>query len=452
MAGSMQLNRRDLGMVMREVDEDLAIFLGMRRNDHIIHTHTQTEIKTGHDQEEYINHNNNNNDNYGDENGSKHNGVVIRKASEAATPTPTPTPGPTDITTAAVLLNHHRQNMISNGGGCGGGGGDGSNSIPLPLEHKLDDESGGQRQRKQVEDEQQQLTPISQIRPSPSELCNSTPTPTLGSRRVVAARASIEARSRSRSRSSTPHSSSINSSLTTISASHQSSSSGGKPPAAAAMSMSKYPASSSRGTAPTVVVVKSRPSESVLCHSGAQNLKPSVAKRPASASRARRPTAAATSQAHSRREKSCSPAKSRATVHKMPSRCRRDDDDDEVNPVLMGTKMVNRVVNMRKLAPPPKQELGEYISHHNHRRKPSYSSLGFGRSLSQSSLDMAIRHMDIGRSCIGDNLGGGNGIRTGSSKSGSESPPSSSSAASCDSSKSSSIYLQQIPLPFSQWD
>ncbi|KAJ0259595.1 Uncharacterized protein HA466_0059250 [Hirschfeldia incana] len=61
---------------------------------------------------------------------------------------------------------------------------------------------------------------------------------------------------------------------------------------------------------------------------------------------------------------------------------------DDVNPVLMGTQMVERVVNMRKL-PPPK---------HN----DNNMNLGFGRTLSRSSLDMAMRHMNIKHSVSGN--------------------------------------------------
>lgn len=67
---------------------------------------------------------------------------------------------------------------------------------------------------------------------------------------------------------------------------------------------------------------------------------------------------------------------------------------DDVNPVVMGTKMVDRVVNMRKLAP-PKQD--EHVSQENP-KKSSQENSGFGRSLSKKSLEMAIRHMDIRRS------------------------------------------------------
>ncbi|KAF5188291.1 flocculation FLO11-like protein [Thalictrum thalictroides] len=69
------------------------------------------------------------------------------------------------------------------------------------------------------------------------------------------------------------------------------------------------------------------------------------------------------------------------------------NDGDNVSPLLYGTKMVERVVNMRKLAP-PKQEL----TNHSAGKSSSHNSSGFGRTLSKSSLDMALRHMDIGRS------------------------------------------------------
>ncbi|VVB11977.1 unnamed protein product [Arabis nemorensis] len=65
----------------------------------------------------------------------------------------------------------------------------------------------------------------------------------------------------------------------------------------------------------------------------------------------------------------------------------RSKISNDVNPVLMGTQMVERVVNMRKL-PPPKQD--------------DKTSSNFGRSLSRSSLDMALRHMNIRRSISGN--------------------------------------------------
>ncbi|XP_020553589.1 proteoglycan 4-like isoform X1 [Sesamum indicum] len=164
----------------------------------------------------------------------------------------------------------------------------------------------------------------------------------------------------------------------------------------------------SRGTYQLVKSRPSKPSQMLsLSHDASQNPKVSMPKRPASASRGRPKTLVATNGKP--RQKSCSPAKVHApsgTLHKlgnyiMSSRSRgySNGGGDDVNPVLMGTQMVERVVNMRKLAP-PKQD--ECISN-DHPKKPSLGNSGFGRSLSKKSLDMAIRHMDIRRS-IPDNL------------------------------------------------
>ncbi|PON43519.1 hypothetical protein PanWU01x14_272920 [Parasponia andersonii] len=80
------------------------------------------------------------------------------------------------------------------------------------------------------------------------------------------------------------------------------------------------------------------------------------------------------------------------------SRC---SDSDEVSPVVIGTQMVERVVNMRKLAPPKREN---DHSAHNYSGGKSSDSSGFGRSLSKKSLDMALRHMDIRRSMQGGSL------------------------------------------------
>lgn len=111
-------------------------------------------------------------------------------------------------------------------------------------------------------------------------------------------------------------------------------------------------------------------------------------KRPASASRGR-PAAHSSSKA---RQKSCSPAKVRAPngnngkIMLSRSQGYGHGGSDNVNPALMGTKMVERVVNMRKLAPP------KHVSP-DKTKKSSQDKSGFGRSLSKRSLDMAIRHM-----------------------------------------------------------
>lgn len=130
-----------------------------------------------------------------------------------------------------------------------------------------------------------------------------------------------------------------------------------------------------------------------------QSAKTSLPKRPASASRGR-PAAPLSSPSKGKpRQKSCSPARSRGPISNARksgsttlSRSRGGGGgggSDDVNPVLMGTMMVERVVNSRKLAP-PKQD--EHISLENPKRS-SHENSGFGRSLSKKSLDMAMRHM-----------------------------------------------------------
>ncbi|KAJ0551492.1 hypothetical protein HanHA300_Chr07g0257741 [Helianthus annuus] len=71
---------------------------------------------------------------------------------------------------------------------------------------------------------------------------------------------------------------------------------------------------------------------------------------------------------------------------------------------MYGTKMVERVVNMRKLAPPKQDDKHEKHSPHSNLSAKSSSpdTLGFGRSLSKKSLDMAMRHMDIRRTLPGN--------------------------------------------------
>ncbi|XP_047977478.1 uncharacterized serine-rich protein C215.13-like isoform X2 [Salvia hispanica] len=147
------------------------------------------------------------------------------------------------------------------------------------------------------------------------------------------------------------------------------------------------------------------PSEMLsMSHDAPKSLKTSVPNRPASASRGR-PSALSSPSKGKPRQKSCSPTKARgtkgnahrngsATLSRSRGYGRHGDDDDYVNPVVLGTKMVERVVNSRKLAP-PKQD--EHISLENPKRSSNENS-GFGRSLSKKSLDMAIRHMDIRRS------------------------------------------------------
>ncbi|XP_009600821.1 putative GPI-anchored protein pfl2 [Nicotiana tomentosiformis] len=140
------------------------------------------------------------------------------------------------------------------------------------------------------------------------------------------------------------------------------------------------------------------------------NLRTSLSDRPVSATRGRpgAPSARSSSvepASNGRiRRQSCSPARGRppnGVVHSsgssvpVPSMSRlHAKANDNVSPVLVGTKMVERVINMRKLVRPKQDD--KHSPHSNLSAKSSSpDSSGFGRSLSKKSLDMAIRHMDI---------------------------------------------------------
>ncbi|XP_074308157.1 uncharacterized protein LOC141643033 isoform X2 [Silene latifolia] len=103
---------------------------------------------------------------------------------------------------------------------------------------------------------------------------------------------------------------------------------------------------------------------------------------------------------------SCSPSRGRApNVHasgsSVPAASRaRSKVNDDVSPVVIGTKMVERVVHMRKLAPPRQDD--QHFPSLSGKSASSLDSSGFGRTLSKKSLDMAIRHMDIRRSIPGN--------------------------------------------------
>ncbi|KAL3536509.1 hypothetical protein ACH5RR_004970 [Cinchona calisaya] len=232
---------------------------------------------------------------------------------------------------------------------------------------------------------------------------SSTPTRATARSSTPPARSLIQSTSMSASRSATPtRKSSTPSSATNISAPSGRSSSVSK----AVPTTLKNPGTS-RGTFPAVKSWPKKTAEKpVFSPDVPPNLKMAFPKRPSSASRGRPVSSSSLSSASDAttrkpRQKSCSPSRERinhgsfnsGTTVLSKSRGYSNGSDD-VNPVLIGTKMVERVVNMRKLAP-PKQENHE--SQDNSTRKSSLSqeNSGFGRSLSKKSLDMAIRHMDI---------------------------------------------------------
>lgn len=239
-------------------------------------------------------------------------------------------------------------------------------------------------------------------KPAAPPVRSSTPTRSTARSSTPTARPSLPA-SKSTSRSATPnHRPLTPSSAPSLSAPPGRSSSVPK----SGPSISKKPVAS-RGISPTVKSRPWKPSEmSGFSLDAPPNLKTSLPERPASASRGRSGAPSAKSSSVDSagsngkpRQNSCSPSRGRASRgsaysngNSILAKSRsRGNDSDTVNPVLMGTKMVERVVNMRKLAPPKKDDTHSL----------SAESSGFGRSLSKKSLDMAMRHMDIRRSISG---------------------------------------------------
>ncbi|CAI0415979.1 unnamed protein product [Linum tenue] len=179
--------------------------------------------------------------------------------------------------------------------------------------------------------------------------------------------------------------------------------------------LSRNPVPSSRGSSPAPKSRPWKPSDMPGYSLDAPpNLRTSISDRPTSASRGRPGAPASRSSsvepvANGRiRRQSCSPSRGRApngnSGGSVPAGSRLyAKANDSVSPVLMGTKMVERVINMRKLAPPSKQDDNRHSPHGNLSAKSSSpDSSGFGRTLSKKSLDMAIRHMDIRRTIPGN--------------------------------------------------
>ncbi|KAH7514614.1 hypothetical protein FEM48_Zijuj11G0108100 [Ziziphus jujuba var. spinosa] len=240
---------------------------------------------------------------------------------------------------------------------------------------------------------------------------SSTPTRSSARSSTPTARPSVSA-SKPTARSATPTRQQSNpSSLPSVSG-----------PAARSASASKVrPTSSknpvpSRGSSPTVKSRPWKPSEMPgFSLDAPPNLRTTVPERPASASRGRpgvpsfRSSSAAIGSDTRPRQQSCSPSRGRTThanastngISISAMSKSRYSDSDKVSPLLVGTKMVERVVNMRKLAPPKQDD--RHSMHNNSTGKSlSSDSSGFGRTLSKKSLDMAMRHMDIRRSMQGN--------------------------------------------------
>ncbi|KAG7993223.1 hypothetical protein I3843_02G168000 [Carya illinoinensis] len=173
----------------------------------------------------------------------------------------------------------------------------------------------------------------------------------------------------------------------------------------------------SRGTSPTVKSRPWKPSEMPgFSLDAPPNLRTSVPERPLSAPRGRpgQPSSRSSSiepGSNGRpRRQSCSPSRGRGpngTLHASGSSVPSvgygySKVNDNVSPVLIGTKMVERVINTRKLAPPKLDDKQSPHSNLSGKSSSSPDGSGFGRTLSKKSLDMAIKHMDIRRSIPGN--------------------------------------------------
>ncbi|XP_047057847.1 mucin-5AC-like [Lolium rigidum] len=173
----------------------------------------------------------------------------------------------------------------------------------------------------------------------------------------------------------------------------------------------------SRGSSPTVRSRPWKPSEMPgFSLDAPPNLRTSLPERPTSVTRGRpgapssRSSSVEPGPAGRPKRQSCSPSRGRTSNGSVPSgssmpAVRRShlNGGDSVNPVQMGNKMVERVVNMRRLVPPKHDDQRSSLNSLSGKSLNSPDSSGFGRSLSKKSLDMALRHMDIRRS-IPNNL------------------------------------------------
>ncbi|KAJ8439421.1 hypothetical protein Cgig2_001761 [Carnegiea gigantea] len=241
--------------------------------------------------------------------------------------------------------------------------------------------------------------------PSRSTARSSTPTRSTARSSTPTARPTVPA-SRPSSRASTPtHRPSTPSTIASSTAALNKSSSSISSKSGSVPSKNPGP---SRGASPTVRSRPWNPAEMPgFSLDAPPNLRTTLPNRPLSATRGRPAAPSARSASVEppsdgrQRRQSCSPSRGRApnggirsSGSSVPAVSRGHSKvNDDVSPVVIGTKMVERVINMRKLAPPRQDD--RHSPGLSGKSASSPDSSGFGRTLSKKSLDMAIRHMTL---------------------------------------------------------
>ncbi|PWA85070.1 hypothetical protein CTI12_AA153840 [Artemisia annua] len=252
-------------------------------------------------------------------------------------------------------------------------------------------------------------TPRPSLRPSASKSTSRSSTPT--------ARPSIVAAAKSSSRSSTP--TTRPSIVAAVKSASRSSTPTTRPsiiPAVKSSSRSSTPTqrpSNASGVLNTSMN-GGRSSSAVKACTPSRGSSPSVKSRPSKNPPTEAPptihkSLPETNSKAAPKRASCSPSRGQVSNNGANNNARTgitrsrgySNGSEDVNPVLMGTKMVERVVNMRKLAP-PKEDHVSNVNNTSGKLSVSQDNSGFGRSLSKKSFDMALRHLDIRRSMPGN--------------------------------------------------
>nr|GMC79109.1 endochitinase A-like isoform X1 [Ipomoea batatas] len=418
-------HERSLGMVMKEVDEDLAIFLQRRRNGeerkhyvcpqnseelndliveesrddqrYLVSNETSTRPATQMAMEKFLSSENEEGDYewlLSPPRVPSYSSSDTEEQKAIANPTRTGSDStPLKYTSTDSVEDKTSQNMSSVHPSTAT-----SKCASLPNKNASRAGSGRPSAEARKPTSSRSATPTRQQR-VPSRASTPSSRASLVSAKPVAVPARSSTPVRANSRSSTP------TARATVSATSKSASRSATPTHRPSTTSSSSAVSARSSSVPKRAPTMSR---NLSSSSGTKSLsRDDSTKRPSSASRARpssllRPSTTNNATDEISRCKSHSSSRSKTPTIPAPgsgstsvSRSRGHGiNKDDVNPVLAGTKMVERVVNMRKLAP---AKPDGHLSNKDASKKSSYSqeSSGFGTSFSKKALDMALRHMDI---------------------------------------------------------